>query len=82
MNYTIAWLEEAHGGITVDYGKNGNRYYISIHDRQSGDYCSREWAHNERNAAQQMFHQIAGWIMNSEYSYADRERMFLEGVSE
>jgi len=83
MNYTICVLEEAHGGMTVDYGKDGNRYYITIHDRESGDYCSRTWSHDNKVMAQAMFKRIASWIMNSEWSYADRKAMFLgEEVSE
>lgn len=77
MYYTIATMEEIHSGFKVTYGHTGNCYHITIYSPENDIFRSREWAHNDRDAAQAMFLKIASWIMGGLYSDQDRVRMFL-----
>lgn len=79
MNYTIAWLEEAHSGFNMDYGKNGNKYYISVHDKESGIYRSREF--ERQDEAVQIFVLLTAAVCRGEYSFEDRVKILMGGES-
>lgn len=76
MNYTIACLE-APTGFSMDYGKNGNKYYISIHDKESGIYRSREFA--RMDDAVQVFVLLTEVVCRGVYSFEDRTKLLMGG---
>lgn len=77
MNYTIAVLEEVHTGFTMDYGKNGNRYYITIHDKESGIYRSREFV--EFDDAIRVLGKLSEAVYGNLYSFDDRVKILMGG---
>ena len=80
MNYTIALLEEAHSGFTADYGVDGNKYYIAIHDKESGIYRSRIF--DTADEAVRMFTTLANIVCKSLYSFEDRLKIFMGSDAE
>ena len=80
MNYTIALLEEAHSGFTADYGVDGNKYYITIHDKESGIYRSRIF--DIADEAVRMFTTLANIVCKSLYSFEDRLKIFMGSDAE
>lgn len=80
MNYTIAWIEEPHSGFSVDYGKDGNRYYVSMHDKESDVYRSRKF--DNRDEAVKTFLILTDAVCRGLYSFENRVAIMIGGKPE
>jgi len=76
MNYTIASLRTHGGEFVMDFGKDGNKYSISIHDRQSGVIRTRLF--QNVNEAAWKFSELAKWCCTGSYSFEDRRKFLFE----
>lgn len=77
MNYTIAWIEEAHSGFSLDYGMDGNKRYICLHDKESGIYRSRKF--DNQDEAIRIFLVLTDAVCRGLYSFEDRVKLLMGG---
>ena len=73
MDYTIASLEDAQGTMSLDFGKSGNKYKVSIHNKETKDYVHRLFA--EMDKAYEVFEKISKHVIFGNYSYEDRKEL-------
>jgi len=76
MNYVIVSLRTNCGEFTTDFGKNGNKYFISIFDKETHTFRLKEF--ERLDEAQIKFCKLAEWCCAGLYSFADRENFLFE----
>lgn len=77
MYYTMTSLEDHvfHQRLSID--KNGNKYVVGIHDRDTSTYKHRTF--DNLAEAEQKFLYLARCIIHGNYSFEDRVKI-LEGL--
>lgn len=43
MYYTIASLEDVAGNQTIDFNKDGNKYTVSMYNKETKESCSKTY---------------------------------------
>ena len=76
MDYTIVSLRTNCREFTMDFGKKGNKYFVSIFDKETHTFRLREV--ERLDEAQGKFCKLAEWCCGSLYSFADREKFLFE----
>ncbi len=77
MNYTIVWTEEAHSDFSMDYGKDGNMYYICISDKKSRIIKSRKFDNQED--AVRIFLALTNVVCRGLCNFDDRVKILMGG---
>lgn len=71
MSYTIAVMEDVHGGQKLSFEKSGNEYVVHIYDEESDTYVSRYYP--TIDAAYIAFEKISKAIITGCYSFEQRK---------
>lgn len=73
MSYTIASMEDVHNDLVLDFGKNGNKYTVSIYNKQTKELTHKEYTQQEE--AINIFDKVSRAILTGCYSEQDRRNM-------
>lgn len=78
MNYTIATLHQQHSDIYMEYGKQGDKFWVSYYDEGQKNYTRKLF--DTAAEAIEVYLKIAGWILLGCYRDEDRRSYLLTGT--
>ena len=83
MYYTITSLKEVHSNKYLDFGKKGNKYWVSYSSRDDEDTITVRSINKEFDdlgTASERYLKIAGWMMAGCYNDDARIQYLMTGT--
>lgn len=77
MNWTIAYTEQCHFGITVNIDVNGNKYTVGISKKETHEYYHNTFDTIEE--AYEVYETLSKWIVFGLYGFDDKVKFLMTG---
>lgn len=78
MTYLIASMEIVNTSLILNFGKNGNKYTVSIYDKETNDLTTNKF--NKKEEAYKVFEKLSSWFLLGVYSEAQKRRYLATGT--
>ena len=78
MVYTIAVLEECHGNLVLEIGVHGNKYTVSIYNKETKDSTNQEY--DKLEDAYKVFEKLSSWFVFGYYSEKAKRQFLANGT--
>ena len=77
MEHTIASLHLQHTTVFLDYGQEGEKFWVAYKDKKG---CTAARTFDTAAKAIEVYLKLAGWILLGSYSDSDRRNFLMTGT--